>query len=151
MGLDLYMVRAKVGENPWEVADELAYGRKAWEICSFFGAASNDNCYAEVTPALWDRFMSKFKNMDADKIEKAYDAFSIESNLPDDYPEMVFTDDMKRAIAEYELWYNRVWDGNYPYLGYEFSTGYMLSFYNADAEVRRAFDEGDRVYVCASY
>lgn len=158
MGLDLMLYKAKPGydieqvayydENESDYLVELAYGRKAWEICDWFGAA-NGNGYTVISPEDWYNFIKKFEGM-GDKLDAVDDAFNRQYNAPVDYPEFVFTDEHKKLIAEYEYWYNCAWNDD-PTLGYDFSVGYMKAFYQADAAVRKAWEEGWDVILVASY
>lgn len=64
---------------------------------------------------------------------------------------MVITDDVKKAIAKYELWYNMNFNQD-PQLGYDFSIGYMEAFWKANEEVQKVFDDPEwEVRACVSY
>ena len=64
---------------------------------------------------------------------------------------MVFTDEHKKLIAEYELWYNKTFDDG-PQLGYYFSTGYIKDFWEANEKVQEVFNDPDwEVKACVSY
>lgn len=151
MGLDFGLVRARKGNDPiWDDDTELAYGRKSWELAEFFNGYGFTKYSEKLTLEKWNEFIEKLEPI-ADKLEDIANAFEIAENLPDDYPELVFGDKEKKLIAEYELWYKRTWDDE-PYLGYDFSTSYMISFWNAKDLVKRLL-EGDTydVYTIASY
>ena len=151
MGLDFGLVRARKGNDPiWDNDTELAYGRKSWELAGFFNGYWQTKYNEKLTLEKWNEFIEKLEPI-ADKLEDIANAFEIAENLPDDYPEFVFGDKEKKLIAEYELWYKRTWDDE-PYLGYGFSTSYMISFWNAKDLVRRLLKGNTYdVYTIASY
>jgi hypothetical protein len=150
MGLDFGLIKVKKGTEPiWDDNNELAYGRKSWELAQFFNGG--DIKYSvKLTPDKWNDFIKKIEPI-GDKLEDIWDAFDIADNLPDDYPESVFGEKEQKLIAEYELWYNRTWEDT-PTLGYYFSVGYMLSFWEAKDIVSDILkdDEYD-LYTIASY
>ena len=150
MGLDFGLIKVKKGIKPiWDDNNELAYGRKSWELAQFFNGWKTKYC-TKLTLDKWNEFIKKIEPI-GDKLEDIWDAFDIADNLPDDYPELVFGEKEQKLIAEYELWYNRTWEDE-PTLGYDFSVGYMLSFWKARNIVNDIFnnDEYD-LYTVASY
>ena len=171
MGLDFTIYKKKVNEtcgeawkdiNKWynengydkDCPRELAYGRKSWELVHALFPCSADYNDPEndpiVTKERWDMLMSKISII-ADTLDDVIRAFEIEENLPDDYAEMVFTDTEKKFIAEYELWYNKSF-GETPTLGYYFSTGYIYSFWKANEEVQKVFEDPEwELRACVSY
>lgn len=148
MGLDFGLIKVRKGNTPiWGDNNELAYGRKSWELARFFNGGKD--C-TKFTLDKWNDFITKIKPI-GDKLEDVWDAFDIADNLPDDYPEFVFGEREQKLIAEYELWYNRTWNDT-PYLDYFFSVSYMLSFWKARNIVWDIFDDGEYdLYTIASY
>ena len=154
MGLDFMLYKRKI-VNPDEKSeysddDELAYGRKSWELVRELIPDINEDYKAVVTLESWNRLMKKLEPI-GDKLEAIWDAFEREENAPDDYPEFVFTKEHKKLIAEYEYWYNKTFNDT-PTLGYFFSVGYMLSFWEARDEVRKYIEDPEyEVIALASY
>lgn len=151
MGLDFGLIKVKKGTEPiWDDNNELAYGRKSWELAQFFNGEWNPEYFVKLTPDKWNDFIKKIEPI-GDKLEDIWDAFDIADNLPDDYPEFVFGEKEQKLIAEYELWYNRTWKDT-PYLDYYFSVGYMLSFWEARNIVNDIFNDDEYdLYTVASY
>ena len=74
MGLDVTLVKVPKGieltwDNYGEVATELAYGRKCWEICHWFNAASASDGIYQIKSADWNKF-----DVELDKIGDDLDA-----------------------------------------------------------------------------
>ena len=154
MGLDLSLVAVPHGkETNWSNCSdddtvEVAYGRKAWEICHWFHASEGD-CYRRVTLEEWNSFIELFKPI-GKKLDSIWDAFYKFENMPDDFGEYLLTDEDKHLIAEYEFWYDTTWNDS-PTLGYFFSVGYMRDFWEADEMVRDYLAHGYDIYIFASY
>lgn len=135
MGLDFGIYWANKGYTPKdELIDntfsknELCYGRKSWEVINKMGLNINDyDC--ELTKEQWDKLMEAIAPIGG-KLRSIMDAFDREYNAPDDYPELVFKDEHKALIAEYEYWYNKTFKDR-PVLGYDFSVYYMINFWEA--------------------
>lgn len=151
MGLDFGLIKVKKGQEPiWDDNNELAYGRKSWELAQFFNGEWNTEYCTKLTPDKWNDFIKKIESI-GDKLEDIWDAFDIANDLANDYPEFVFGEKEQKLIAEYELWYNRTWKDT-PTLGYDFSVGYMLSFWEARNIVNDIFEDGEYdLYTIASY
>lgn len=131
--------------------NELAYGRKSWELVHVLATLEDiNNGEGILQRDHWVKLMNDLEPI-GDKLERIEEAFDHESNAPDDYPEFIFTDEDKKLIAEYEYWYNKTFDET-PYLDYEFSVGYMMSFWEAKDEVYEVLDDPDyEVYMDISY
>ena len=148
MGLDLAIVKSKHGERPvWNDNNELAYGRKAWEICYELGAGGSPNGKYELTHDYWDGLMKKIAPI-GDKLPEIRQAY---------YDAMIYDNDekptarQKMLIDEYEKWYDDTWDET-PTLGYDFSVGYMQNFWDARYVVNILLDNPDYdVWVMVSY
>lgn len=159
MGLDFTIYKKKVNEtceqawhattSEWRESGyttnserELAYGRKSWELVYELVPDYGDYFDSDdpiVSKERWDSLMNKLSKI-SDSFDEVREAFRIVDNAPDDFPEMVITDDVKNAIAKYELWYNMNFDQG-PQLGYDFSVGYMEAFWNANEKVQEAFND----------
>ena len=154
MGLDLMLYAVPHTEEPsWnmfndERTEELAYGRKAWEICNFFGAAE-EPYYHEVSLEDWEAFIEQLEPISG-KFDAIWNAFYKYENMPEDFGEYILTDDDKRLIAEYEYWYNETWNDT-PTLSYFFSVGYMKEFWLANEKVKEYSANGYDIYIEASY
>ena len=69
----------------------------------------------------------------------------------DDEEELVLTRRDKQLMRTYEYWHDSNFD-EYPQLGYDWSVGYMLSFWEAaDAVLDALEDDNYEVYTVASY
>lgn len=146
MGLDLivyYRVKGEFTED--DVTNELAYGRKSWELVYALNLDDSDD-YAEDQPIdfeQWHRLMNRIRPIAPylDKISEAYENF---------YSNMETEEDLE-LIKLYEDWHSTVFWCE-PQLGYEFSVGYIKSFWDADREVvRRMQDPNYEIWVCVSY
>ena len=137
MGLD-FTVYAKYKGTDADVKDvELAYGRKSWELVHFLklDASQFD---VPVWRENWNELMEALEVV-GDHIDDIWDAFEIVEYAPDDFPEMIVTDEVKRLIATYEFWYNKTFGGT-PTLGYDFSLGYIKNFWEAREEADYYFN-----------
>ena len=150
MGLDLAIVKSRHGERPvWNDNNELAYGRKAWEICYELGAGGSPNGKYELTHDYWDDLMKKIAPI-GDKLPKIHQAYAdvtytYEGEIKNATPEQ------RALIDEYEDWYDATWDET-PTLGYDFSVGYMQNFWDARYVVNILLDNPDYdVWVIVSY
>ena len=147
MGLDLAIVKQKHGTPiEWREDTELAYGRKAWEICSELGAAGSPNGRYELTHDYWDDLMKKIAPI-GDKLPEISVAYY--HQVIDD--EEKLSPEYSALIDEYEEWYDATWDAS-PTLGYDFSVGYMRNFWEAKDTVNVLLDNPNyTIWVIASY
>lgn len=167
MGLDfaLYKKRKDMSiDKLWDLAEsmhysdfekayELAYGRKAWELVHMLANQDEiDQGYGILNKLKWDRLMLVMKPI-GEKLNRIHEAFCHETfvdNVP--YPELFFTDDDKKLINEYVLWWRSTFPDSQPTLGFDFSTGYMISFWNAQDEVNHYLEDPEYdVYMDISY
>lgn len=145
MGLDFGVYAKKQGEEPIE----LAYGRKSWELVYALVPDYDDfiNDDPTITIERWDALMEKLNKI-GPKLDEIYNAYHELDNWPDDWvnrenmtPKMRDLFDKNCDLCfEYEIWYNRNFDTS-PTLGYDFSVGYMLNFWEADKEVRKYLED----------
>lgn len=135
MGLDFTIYARNKDEKVEDV--ELAYGRKSWELVHFLNLNTNE-FDVPVKREDWDRLIEAMKPIGY-KFEDIWKAFDKWENLDDiDFSEFIFTDEDKKLIAEYEFWHTKTFD-EVPYLGYDFSVGYMENFWKARDEVNYYF------------
>lgn len=152
MGLDFGLYWKNINTKDEDVYDdehELCYGRKSWELVHVlvpdFEESEEDPL---ITKERWENLMRMIYPI-SDRLAAVSQAFDIVDNAPEDFPEMVVTDEVKRAIAEYELWYNRAFN-RHPDLGYRFSVGYIKNFWDAKNKVNKYLDDPNyevRAYV----
>ena len=130
---------------------ELAYGRKSWELVKVLATLDDvDKGEGILTYDAWDNLMHAMEEIGPD-LDRIAIAFNHEANAPVDYPEYIFTDEDKQYIAKYEYWYDKTFNDT-PYLGYEFSVGYMMSFWEAKDKVYEVLADPEyEVYMCISY
>jgi len=130
---------------------ELAYGRKSWELVYILSTRKDvDEGYGILQEGKWESLMRKLEPI-GNMLESIALAFNHQENQPDDYPDLVFTLEDKKLIADYEYWYNHTFMGS-PYLGYQFSVGYMISFWDARDKVREVLkDPNYEVLMSISY
>ena len=146
MGLDLAIVLARKGKKPvWDDYTQLAYGRKAWELCYELGGGSKPSEWFKLDTETWDRVIEKIAPI-ADKLPEIREAYHKyvwgRRNL---------TLDEEELVQEYEDWYDNTWDEE-PQLGYDFSVGYMQNFWDARMTVAAYLASSDHdVYVMVSY
>ena len=73
MGLDLAIVLARKGKKPiWDDYTQLAYGRKAWELCYELGGGSEPSEWFKLDTETWDRVIEKIAPI-ADKLPEISD------------------------------------------------------------------------------
>lgn len=166
MGLDFSLYKKRKDQTVdelWESDDieELAYGRKSWELV--YKLATNEdvnNAYGILTKEAWESLM---REMDLigdllPKLPEAYRHYYFYLNHYEDEDRdiidksnIIFTDEDKKLVSQYEYWYEKTFDET-PILGYDFSVGYMQSFYNAKDKVREVLDDPDyEVLMSISY
>lgn len=152
MGLDFSIYKKKKGANNihWYDEDELCYGRKSWELVHVLVPNYVEEYDALLDPNRWEKLIKLMEPI-GDKLNDIVAAYHIMYNLPEHFPEQVFTDREQKLIAEYELWYNSTFEDD-PTLGYDFSAGYMLDFWRARDMVRKYLqDPNYEVYALVSY
>ena len=132
-------------------SNELAYGRKSWELVKVLATLDDvDNGEGILTYDAWDNLMNAMEEIGPD-LDRIAEAFDHEANAPVDYPEYIFTDEDKQYIAKYEYWHDKTFNEP-PYLGYEFSVGYMMSFWEAKDNVYEVLADPEyEVYMDISY
>lgn len=166
MGLDFALYKKKkdmtVGElfdlaesmsySDFEKDYELAYGRKAWELVYALATEEDiNNGGGILQKEAWDQLILTMKPI-GKKLRKIIDAYHHEAYVDRvSYPELLFTEEDKKLINEYEMWYQSSFNDR-PTLGYDFSLGYMLRFWNAQDEVNHYLEDPEyEVYMDISY
>lgn len=146
MGLDLAIVKQKKNENfIWDNEHELAYGRKAWEICYELGGGGNPNGKYLLTHEDWDRLMNMITPI-ANKLPAIQQAYQ-NTCYGDKNP----TPEQAALMREYKNWYDETWDES-PTLGYDFSVGYMMNFWEAKDTVNVYLDNPNyNIWIVVSY
>lgn len=158
MGLDfsLYKKRKDISIedffNSADDKDELAYGRKSWELV--YKLATNEdinNCCGILTSERWEDLMVAIDPI-GDLLENIFIAYDHYDFYMDHYEDenkdiidkgsLIFTEEDKKLIAQYEYWYDKTFD-NSPVLGYHFSVSYMKNFYDAKEKVRDVLKDPD--------
>lgn len=166
MGLDFCLVKKKknipiefyLNANGFTDDDELAYGRKSWELVRTLATDEDVNeGYGILTKESWESLM---KEMDPIgdllfEINEAYNHYDYYLNHCNDEgldtANIIFTHEDKKLIARYQYWYDRTF-GETPVLGYDFSVSYMKSFYYAKDKVNKLLDDQDyEVLMLISY
>jgi hypothetical protein len=162
MGLDFSLYKKRKDQTVDDLLDsdnieELAYGRKSWELVRKL--ATNDDVdegYGILTKESWESLMKEIDPIGdlLHEIDEAYNHYDYYLEHYDDELEtvsLIFTNKDKKLIAQYQYWYDRTFDET-PVLGYDFSVGYMQSFYDAKDRVREVLEDPDsEVLMSISY
>ena len=154
MGLDFYVVAMRKdhikyfddGEKRyWCKEDlELAYGRKSWELVHTLGCPVYDPCAGDLTLDAWIDLQEKLANI-GPWLEEIRTAFEAEDKQYD-------TPRYKDLRDKYYEWYDNSFPDETPQLGYDFSVGYMITFWEAADEVLKYLEDPDwEVWMLASY
>ena len=149
MGLD-YMIYKRNKQTGEET--ELAYGRKSWELVEELDMLPRDIDQYEY-PLKKERWLGLMKKIStiAPYLKKIADAYHKYYWCDDEEDEIILTKEEKRLMKCYEYWF----DNNFsqgPQLGYDFSVGYMLNFWEAAGPVLEALDdENYEVYGVVSF
>ena len=147
MGLDLilYKKTKDIEEMSMEeeLDSELAYGRKTWALARFFMNMAEENAdeyYFRITKKDWNTFIDSFepffKSEDICNLIKEYSSTEDVTGKVYDLIEYI----MNTGFGKYETYtLGAVWEARAA-----------LEWYEADKEVRDAFEEGE-VWVIVSY
>lgn len=145
MGLDLilYKKTKDIEEMSMEeeLDSELAYGRKTWALASFFmNMTEEDTNSFRITKTDWNTFIDSF--------EPFFESEDI-CNLIKEYSS---TEDVTGKIYDLIEYIMNTGFGKYETytLGAVWEARTVLEWYEADREVRDAFEEGE-VWIIASY
>lgn len=163
MGLDFSLYKLRKGEtmdNLWNMPYEeqekrsLAYARKGWELVYALHCDTSGDCISQLKLEDWVDLMDKMAQI-GDYFNDIRDAYHTIDAIEDDYDTVAelrsaYPREMK-LTETYRIWYNKNFDTP-PTLGYEFSVGYMLNFWEAADEVLKYLEDPDwEVWMIASY
>ena len=153
MGLDFGLYsrkKNKYHDDDWR-KNELCYGRKSWELVYTLNLPiDSPDGEAQVKLEDWIDLIEKMVPI-GDYLDEIWNAYHKYDNLSEDFPEEVMTPREKKLIATYESWHNQTFD-EHPQLGYEFSVGYMKSFWDAKDEAVKYLEDPDyEVWAYISY
>ena len=152
MGLDLVLEK-RINDNMTmeeELDNELAYGRKTWAIANFFKrrceAVCGDLEYI-LNEEAWNDFIKAVDALGNESFRE-----KVESYLDYEQEDDIYDEDYKVDYLFLEDWLNRALDSNGNYtLGFEWELDTVVRWYDADEEVRKAFDEGADIRLIVSY
>lgn len=163
MGLDFSLYKKRKDQTVDELFDsdnigELAYGRKSWELVRKLATNEEINkSYGILTKESWESLMQEMDSIGdlLREINEAYNHYDYYLNHCNDEgldtANIIFTYEDKKLIAQYQYWYDKTFDES-PVLGYDFSVGYMQSFYDAKDIVREVLEDPDyEVLMSISY
>lgn len=145
MGLDLilYKKTKDIEEMSMEeeLDSELAYGRKTWALAGFFmNMTEEDTNSFRITKTDWNTFIDSFepffKSEDICNLIREYSSTEDVTGKIYDLIEYI----MNTGFGKYETYT----------LGADWEARAVLEWYEADREVRDAFEEGE-VWIIASY
>lgn len=163
MGLDFSLYKLRKGETmddlwnmPYEDREKrsLAYARKGWELVYALHCDTSGDCISRLKLEDWVDLMDKMAQI-GDYFNDIWDAYHTIDAIEDDYDTLAelraaYPREMK-LIETYRIWYNKTFDIP-PTLGYEFSVGYMLDFWEAADKVLKYLEDPDwEVWMIASY
>lgn len=163
MGLDFSLYKLRKGETvndfqkmPYEEQEKrsLAYARKGWELVRALHCDTSGDCVTQLKLEDWVNLMDKMAQI-GDYFNDIRDAYHTIDAIEDDYDTIAelraaYPREMKLTEI-YRIWYNKNFDTQ-PALGYEFSVGYMLNFWEAADEVLKYLEDPDwEVWMIASY
>ena len=149
MGLDftLFWIKKSEGDistqyfNRWNYEDDekhtLAYARKGWELVYALKGDVRNGGFCQLKLENWIDLMEKLSSI-GPFLEEIWDAYYTLDNVDDEdidkYPRE------NQLINAYMRWYNKNFN-DAPQLGYQFSVGYMLNFWNAADEVIKYLED----------
>ena len=157
MGLDFCLYKKKKSiqisdfckEEVLEKAEELAYGRKCWELVHKL-ATNEDikNRYCILTLEKWEKLIKEIEPISnlLEEIKEAYMHYDFYLEHLEDFDNSfidrtnIFTKEDEDLVIKYEYWYNMTFNST-PVLGYEFSTAYIDNFYKAKDKVIEAIND----------
>ena len=163
MGLDFELYKLRKGETMndlWNMSYEdrekrsLAYARKGWELVYALRCNTSGDCISRLKLEDWVDLMDKMAPI-GDYFNDICDAYRTIDAVEDNYDTLA---ELRAAypketklVETYRIWYDKTFDTP-PTLGYEFSVGYMLAFWEAADEVLKYLEDPDwEVWMVASY
>lgn len=159
MGLDFYVFKMKKSEiavkgsaseviNSWSNEDfnenELAYGRKCWELVYELGCDTQNDCMTELTLEKWVDLQDKLAAI-GPSLDRIWEAFYVEDEDYDDPQD-------KHLRNVFMRWYDMTFQDEEPRLGYGFAVSYFKTFWEAADKVVKYLEDPDwEVWMLASY
>ena len=131
-------------DNIWKIAFEkgveVFYGRKSWELVYFLECDTKDECFSELTLDKWIDLQEALAPI-GPSLEEISNAFN--TDHPDGHDLYL--------MRKYKEWYDHTFDYS-PILGYDFSVGYMRTFWEAADTVLKYLEDPEwKVFMFASY
>lgn len=148
-GLDYYAYIMRDKDKPYhfEDKDELAYGRKSWELAHMFKTDLDERC-SPLAPADYYKFLIAVEEFGPEKIEDyATMSYKVDSGIETDDKVLAEFDKLEKS---YIKWYNKTFHRDPP-SRYDFSAGYILSFYEARYKIFNVWEHGEAVWTLAAY
>lgn len=158
MGLDLILYRKDkpLSQMTFEELEraELAYGRKTWAIADFF----HNRCEAidgdweyKVIKQDWDEFIDSVSDLGNPEFRTKVDTL-VDTLIDRDYFGEDESEEIQELHKELEDWLDGALgaDGWYQ-LGLAWELAAVCRWYEADAEVQKAFKEGKELILIKSY
>lgn len=151
MGLDLILYKKTKSLDAMsmeeELESELAYGRKTWAIAHFFMCrclSVVDDCKYIVTKQDWDEFIDSLERLNDKNFRKKIEDY-IEYGIDEEGV-------TEKEELEIEEWLDGALNNDLPYtLGLDWELDAVLTWFDADSEVQKAFEENITVELIASY
>lgn len=130
---------------------EVFYARKGWELVNVLNCDTNNSCTSRLEKKDWEALMKDLAPIGPKlkAIAAAYETYYNDEGDEDEFKHNYRKE--YKLIKTYENWYNSTFD-YIPILGYDFSVGYMLNFWEARHKVLKYLDNPDfEIWMVASY
>ena len=154
MGLDLILYKHIKDNMTWEEeqAAELAYGRKTWSIAEFFQRRCESlegDWYYKVRETDWNEFIDSLDKLNKPEFRKSVEKYIKRyENIDEDE----LDEDLWKEYDAIEEWYDGAVDNDSGYtLGFDWELRAVLNWFDADAEVHKAFADGEDIRLIVSY
>ena len=154
MGLDLILYKHIKDNMTWEEeqAAELAYGRKTWSIAEFFQRRCESlegDWYYKVRETDWNEFIDSLGKLNEPEFRKRVEKCI---NRYENIDEDELDEEFWKEYDTIEEWYDGAVDNDSGYtLGFDWELRAVLNWFDADAEVRKAFADGEDIRLIVSY
>lgn len=154
MGLDLILYKHIKDNMTWEEeqAAELAYGRKTWSIAEFFQRRCESlegDWYYKVRETDWNEFIDSLGKLNEPEFRKRVEKCI---NRYENIDEDELDEEFWKEYDTIEEWYDGAVDNDSGYtLGFDWELRAVLNWFDADAEVHKAFADGEDIRLIVSY
>ena len=154
MGLDLILYKHIKDNMTWEEeqAAELAYGRKTWSIAEFFQRRCESlegDWYYKVRETDWNEFVDSLGKLNEPEFRKRVEKCI---NRYENIDEDELDEEFWKEYDTIEEWYDGAVDNDSGYtLGFDWELRAVLNWFDADAEVHKAFADGEDIRLIVSY